>query len=43
MLRLKLLCSPLQSQLVHIYSEFIVDFEAKLDPLKLTQIGTEFI
>jgi len=29
----------MQSRLVHIYSEFIADFETKLDPLKLTQIA----
>ena len=34
--------ATMQSRLVHIYSEFIVDFETKLDPLKLTQIGRRF-
>lgn len=29
----------MQDKLIYIYSEFITDFEAKIDPLKLTQIG----
>jgi hypothetical protein len=29
----------MQDKLVHIYTEFIADFEAKMDPLKLTQMA----
>ena len=29
----------MQTKLISIYTDFIADFEAKLDPLKLSQIG----
>ena len=29
----------MQTKLISIYTDFIADFEAKLDPLKLAQIG----
>ena len=31
--------ASMQSKLISIYTDFIADFEAKLDPLKLAQIG----